>query len=145
MLCRARTAEQPIRQHLFWETHLHFATDTTIPHNSKPSSINHQPQLRCLVIVPRSKVFVIVIVFVQQRLSFRSSFIVNRSTLIVTISDYLKITPFQFGFTRCKITMIAFYFTRLHELSELILKFASFTRRYLNSLVRVKVVGWGQT
>jgi len=31
-----------------WGNAPHFATDTTIPHNSKPLSINHQPQLRCI-------------------------------------------------------------------------------------------------
>ena len=40
-----------------------------------------------------------------------------------------ELTPFKFGFTRCKFTIIAFYFTRLHGLSELIFIFAMYECR----------------
>ena len=40
-----------------------------------------------------------------------------------------ELTPFKFGFTCCKFTIIAFYFTRLHGLSELIFIFAIYECR----------------
>ena len=60
-------------------------------------------------------------------LSFSSSFLYTLACYLLKIIHHslFELTPFQFGFTRCIITMIAFYFTRLHELSELISIFAT--------------------